>query len=119
MCSMKQFPGTIQKYLTKREHNRLFWLVSESSDCEKSDRDICLIYLSDGERDLHIVENFITDKRALPLPLYILPGMRDNAVNPKHGIYCHGHNVKYLESIWKFHADDQFVIAMASRTITE
>ena len=45
--------------------------------------------------------------------------MRDNAVNPKHGIYCHERKVKYLKSIWKIHVDDLFVIATASRTITE
>ena len=71
MCSMKQFPGTIQKYLTKREHDRLVWLFCESSDREKSNRDICLIYLSGGERDLHIVENFITDERARFYSRYI------------------------------------------------
>ena len=73
MYSMKEFPGTIQKYLTKREHDRLFWLVYEGSDRGKSNWDICLSYLSGGERDLHIVENFISDERALLLPLYMLP----------------------------------------------
>ena len=45
--------------------------------------------------------------------------MRDNTANPKHGIYCHERKVKYLKSIWKIHVDDLFVIATASRTITE
>ena len=64
MYSMNQFPGTLQKYLTKREHDRLFRLFCESSDREESNRDICLIYHSSGERDLHIVKNLITDERA-------------------------------------------------------
>ena len=45
-------------------------------------------------------------------------GVDSYAVNPKPGFYCHECKVKYLERIWKFQGDDQFVIATASRTIT-
>ena len=60
MYSMKQFPGTFLKYLTKHEDDQLFWIVYESSDRGKVTETSMPLKKNGGERILQFVKKFIT-----------------------------------------------------------